>query len=146
MEDNKIFLRGLIVRAVIIVLLVIAVFSIQPIILGDSKPVTLKPSLPLTSEVAQAFTSSSLASLPVPGKDFQLQNVTYFHDKEWVVCNIKALSNKTTNGLIVMHRKQGIYVAALGPGTSFPTTATNNLPDDVGLYLVHLGATYEPVY
>ncbi len=137
--------KRIIIRLGILGLLLIAVLSVKPILLGNAKTVSLRSAPALSGQISQAFTNNSSNSLPVIGKDYRLQGTHYFDNNQWVVTNIIAITNQVSNSYIVMHKENGVYTAALGPGSSFPTTTTENLPADLGQYLNSLGVTYEPV-
>jgi len=142
--ENNSYLRKLFARLGIVAFLLLAVLLVKPVLLGGGKAVKLQPAALLTGQVAQALGSTDSGSLRVPGKDFQLRDVTYFQNKQWVYVRIVLLgSTKTDDAYAILHKKNGIYTAVLGPGTAFPSNTTNNLPDEVGLFLVHKGMVYD---
>lgn len=136
-------LKAVAIRTGIAILLVVALFVLRPAILGGHDAVTLQGAQTLTGQVSQAFTNSESHSLPIAGKDYELQNVTYLEDTQWVVANIHLLKSSTDDAIIVLQKKDGIYTTVLGPGTAFSNTVTESLPNNVGLYLAQLGVLYD---
>jgi len=141
--ENHQFLRKLVVRLGLITVLLLAVLLISPIMLGGGKEVKLKSAALLTGQVAQALDRVHGGNLQTPGKDFQLQDVTYFQDKQWVYVHIKPTDTHAQDSFAVLHKKNGIYTVVVGPGTEFDSNTTNGLPDEVGLFLVHKGMVYD---
>lgn len=138
-------IKKTIVRLCVLVLLAITALNIHTILLHGAKKVTLPDATPLTGPVSQSFTSGGLSKLPVYGTDYTLTNTKYFENNNWVVTEIKPKSTAVGDSWIILQKKDGVYTTALGPGTAFSSTYTNNLPSDVGLYLISIGATYDPV-
>ena len=137
-------MRSTVIRLSILAILLGAALFVKPILLGNAKVVTLQSAPPLSATISQAFTSSGYTTLPVMGKDYRLQNTRYFENGEWVVTVIRGISDKVSDGYVILKQVNGVYLVALGPGSILPSTSTDNLPTDVSQYLNHLGATYEP--
>jgi len=144
--QQKLLNRSTIVKAITTAVLVLVLLNVRTVLFGGANPVSLQPGTALGASISQAFTSGGSTTLPVIGKDYKLKSARYFDNQQWVVAQITGLTDRVTDGLIVLHMKSGVYTAALGPGSAFPTTSTENLPADVNLYLNGLGVTYEPVY
>lgn len=115
------------------------------LILGGVNPVALHSADPLVGRISQALTSTNQVSLPIPGKDYTVQSTHYFDNKTWVVATIKGNGNTITDGLFVLSQVNGTYNVILGPGTSFPRSATLAMPTDVQQYLYNGGYLYDTV-
>jgi hypothetical protein len=139
-ENNR-YLRKLGIRLGVVVVLLLAMLLIKPLVLNGGKVVRLQPAALLTGQIAQSL--GSMSSLPIPGKDFQLQDVTYFENKQWAYVHIQPTGPNTQDSFAILHQKDGIYTVVLGPGTAFSSDTTNNLPDSVGLFLIHKGMVYD---
>jgi hypothetical protein len=137
--------QGIITKLVILLVLLFTVFSIGPLILGSTKPIHLSPAPALGGVVSQAFTSGGSNTIPVFGRDYSLENVHNFENKQWVVATIQGTTtNVVTDGIIVLHQKNGVYTTALGPGSALAKPDVDSLPTAVGSYIDQLGVTYDP--
>lgn len=126
------------------VLLILAV-ALPKLVLQGAKSVSLTDAPALTGQISLAFTNDASHTLPQPGKDYVLTNTRYFDGNDWVVTGITAKGQLVTDGMVVLHKQDGIYRVAMGPGSSFPSTQASALPGDVQAYLGSIGAVYEPL-
>lgn len=133
-------------RAVIgLVVLVVATLVVRQLLTGGLSVVHLKSAPPLTGVVAQSLGQTAQdKKLPVPNKDFQLENVRYFDNRSWVVANVISVKGKTDPALIVLKQFGATYQVVLGPGTAFSADYLQSLPLDVGQYLTANGVFYGP--
>jgi hypothetical protein len=141
---NQTSMQGTVIRVSALVLLLIAVFTIRPILLGGGQKVTLQSAPELTGQVSQAFATTATGDLPAAGKDYKLYNTKYLENDDWIVTNFKWLNEYGNDGVIVLQKKDGIYNPMLGPGSAFPSTVTETLPPSVSLYLNSIGVLYDP--
>jgi len=118
--------------------------SYKSMLYGDAKLVTIASAAPLTGQISQALagTSGDQAVLPEAGKDYTLENVKYFDNKEWVFAGIKPVSNTIDSSDVVLQKKNGVYVVVLGPGSAFSRTTTLTMPSDIAQYLNQQGLLY----
>ena len=123
----------------------VALWVARLLITGGVNPITLQSADPVAGRISQALTSTSQVSLPVAGKDYRIQNTNYFDTKTWAVVVIKGINNTITDGLFVLTKVNGTYNVVLGPGTSFPRSATLAMPTDVQQYLYNGGYLYDTV-
>ncbi len=134
--------RKILLASLLLVIPLLGAAIIQRAILGGSIIVKLKPAPLLTGQVSQSLGANPDGSLPTYGKDYALQ-VRFFDNNVWMVGNIKSLKNTTDTAVIVMEKQGGSYRTMLGPGSAFPLTQVQSLPNDVGAYLSSQAAIYE---
>ena len=137
--------RRIVVMTSILVLPLCALWAVRLLILGGINPVTLQAANPLVGRISQALTSTEQVNLPIAGRDYKLQDTTYFDNKTWVVVSIKGTNNTITDGLFVLKQVGGVYSVVLGPGTAFPSSLTVAMPTDVQQYLKDEGYLYDTV-
>jgi hypothetical protein len=131
-------------RALVIIALLFVALVSRTLLLGGSKYVTLEPAPPLAGVISQGLISTgSTPSLPVPDKDFTIDDTYYFKDPAWVAVSIVQSKQSDNVALLILHTTGGIYRVVLGPGTAFPASYLQALPADVGQYLQDKGAVYE---
>jgi hypothetical protein len=125
--------------------LIVTTVVVRAITLEGAQVVRLQSAPPLTGVVSQALVSSrSDHKLPIGGKDYNLRDVKYFSGGSWVVATIVPTNDTADSSLIALHKVDGDYEAALGPGTSFSNSVLQDLPNDVGQYLNQKGVLYVP--
>lgn len=125
--------------------IIIATLVTKQILIGSAKAVSLAPAPPLTGIVAQSlYAGGSQTTLPVAGRDFTLADVHYFDGNDWAVATVKPINNSLNRALVILQRKQGMYIVVGGPGSAFPSDYLLSLPADVGNYLENQGVFYEP--
>ncbi len=135
-------------KIVIISVFIVPLFALwvtKLLILGGANQVTLQSADPLVGRISQALTSTDRVGLPIAGRDYTLKNTKYFDNNGWVVVSVKGKNNTITDGLFVLKQTNGVYSVVLGPGTSFPSSATVAMPTDVQQYLKDGGYLYDTV-
>lgn len=137
--------KRLIVLVTVCAILLLALVAVKPLIYGGVKPYTLSKAGPLVGRIAQSMSLPNSDALPVPGRDFELTNTTYFENKTWVVTTIKQLNGSSEGGMVVLKQVDGVYAIMLGPGTAFSSVDLKELPSDVVLYIKAHGVVYDPV-
>jgi len=131
-------------KILVVGIVFLILMNTKTIILGRTGAVKLDAAPGITGQVSQAFTTGGSTTLPVYNQDFTLSKTMYFENNAWVVTTIVPKKGNFNQSFLVMQKKNGVYVPILGPGTAFPRTITENMPDEVGLYLYSLGAVYDP--
>jgi hypothetical protein len=144
MQQQESYLERNWKKVLVVGIVFLLLVNTRTIVLGHYSQVQLDAATGITGQVSQAFTSGGSTTLPVYNQDFTLSNTRYFENNAWVVTTIVPKKNDFNQSFLVMQKKNGVYVPILGPGTAFPRTVTENLPDKVGLYLYSLGAVYDP--
>jgi hypothetical protein len=137
---EKTGMQGTIARGSILVILLIAAFTIKPLVLGGGQKVVLQDAPALSGQISQAFAITTKGTLPVVNKDYKIQTPVYFDNNEWAVVPLTWLTSGGNDTLLVLQKRDGIYTTVLGPGSAFPDTVTESLPNDVSLYLKRIGA------
>lgn len=103
------------------------------LILGSAPYARLQTASPLAAYVAPSLVTGS-GYMPQEGKDFNITGTHYYDDKRWVVVSINS-TGKSNRAFLVLQKMNGTYAVVLGPGSSFPSDVTQNLPPDVAEYL-----------
>lgn len=114
----------------LVALSITSAFLAPRIILGD-RVVAPKKATALAGQVAQALQTDT--SLPRPNGDFSISDAHYFSSDTWCVASV--LVKGTDPAFVVLKKVQGVFVAVLGPATSFDGSYVKNLPQDVADYL-----------
>ena len=116
------------------ILLLIAVAGRYAIFAGVL-PSTLNP-ITIEEEVARAVAAQDPnTTTPVLNKDFKVDNVQYFSNKEWVAARLKPLNKTTDTAFVVLKKQNAGYAMALGPGTDFSPEDTSGIPKEIADYL-----------
>ena len=132
--------RGLLIRLLPLALLAVVAIAVRAIVLGSTPMVNLKAAPSLTGIVSQSLAAAGpKTSLPVVGKDFELQNIHYLDNKSWVVASVKSISDNPSTSTIVMRQVDTDYQVVLGPGTAFSVNSSQAVPADVIKYLKTVG-------
>ncbi len=130
---------------ILILVLLLAGFSIKKIILGNTTTVNLSSAAPLVGQVAQSTSIMNGSNINTSVlNNFTLQNVTYYDNGTWALAHVTVPNNQADNGMVVMQKVGGFYVAVLGPGSLFPNSAIQGLPQDIQQYLNTKGYVYAP--
>jgi hypothetical protein len=134
------------VAFLLLALVVVATLIARFVLIGSAPSVRLSVAPPLTGAISQSLSSGGgLATLPQPGKDYDLQNTHYFDNNTWIVTTIQPITNKFNQSVVIMQQANGGYQVVLGPGSSFDNSYLLSLPTDVGQYLASKGILYESV-
>ncbi len=94
--------RRLLVMGSLLVLPLCVLWAARLLLLGGAYPVGLQAADPLVGGISQALTSTGQMGLPVAGRDYRLQDTTYFDNKTWVAVSVKGTNNTITDGLFVL--------------------------------------------
>lgn len=130
-------------KIIAIALLIGSMLATGPLVFGKARPVSIKSAPSFTGQISQAIISSRDKSLiPVAGKDYNLAGTRYFEEGAWVVTEMVPTSNNLNTGWVVLQKQGGVYEIVLGPGSSFPSNATHDLPAEVSKYLNLHGVLY----
>jgi hypothetical protein len=141
--DRKLIAR-LALISVLLLGLVGASLVVKTILLNGVTVVRLAPASSLAGVISQSLSPvESSNNLPQEGEDYTLSGTRYFYDKDWVVSVIQAKAGDKT--VLVLQSKDGIYYPVLGPGSAFPQSSLQNLPQGVKQYVTDMVASYEPL-
>lgn len=133
--SNKSLLKTLGVLAGLVLFSMLA----RLIITGGYPTVKLSPASVLDGPISVGIGQTSAGALPAAGKDYQIKNVRYFNDKEWVVVKILPLKTKADPAVLVLKKVDGVYQTVLGPAGQFSSSYLYVMPRDVGYYLSQQG-------
>jgi hypothetical protein len=131
---------------VVLAILVIATLIVRHL---GGQYVKLSSAPPLSGVVAQSLDlAGGTTIVPVAGKAFSLQNVSYFDNNDWVIATVSPSNGNTTitQALVVLQKKDGTFQVVLGPGTDFDSSYLTSLPADVGQSLEQQGVISEFSY
>jgi hypothetical protein len=135
--------KQLVIAFVSLVMLAAAVLVVRDVLLHGQPAIKLKPAPPLAGVISQSLgVSGSSHSLPVAGKDYNLQDTHAFDNHSWVVTSVVPARANADTAVAVLRNKDGFFQVVLGPGTAFPESSLQSLPADVSRYLVKQGLVY----
>lgn len=140
--ERKTMLKWGVVLGVICVGLCVLYVAGKSIILAGI-PITKLPESPsLHGQISQFLASSSETAPEALPQDFTITNTKYFATNAWAVAQIRDKKGNTDAGLVILEKKNGIFVPVLGPGTIFSKNDLYVLPEPVATYLTEKGVVY----
>jgi hypothetical protein len=140
--DRKIIKR-LVLISVLLLGLVGASLVVKAVLLNRVQVIRLAPASSLAGVVSQSLSPVESSNLPQEGEDYTLSRTRYFYNKDWVVSVIQTKAGDKT--VLVLQSKDGVYYPVLGPGSAFPQSSLQNLPQGVKQYVTDMVASYEPL-
>jgi len=142
-KDDNIIKRAFVAAAIPLGVLIIAFVARLSMLQGHALRQLAPANNDFAGAVAQGIGPNQQHTLQVYGKDFSLSSVKYF-DNTWALISVIPKNVSTDKATIILNKVDGMYRVVLGPGTAFPTVVLNELPLDLGQYLVNQGVIYEP--
>jgi len=122
--------QSLVFKAVLAVILLLAIFGCRRLVLGGAKPISLK-SDSLTAAIESSFASPASSSyMPIDGQDYSISQVSYFDDGSWAVAQLTPINNLSDPAKVVL-KKDGSYRTVMGPSNFFTDSDYAKLPADV---------------
>lgn len=139
--------KNILIITIPLLILIISLI-VRSAILGGGKSVTLADAPANSGIVAMNIVATGgNINIPQAGSDFNLTNINYFDNDNWIVAKITPTkSSSITTGIVILQKQDGIYKVMVGPGTAFDNSLLVTLPTDVGKYLSDNGYIYEFTY
>jgi hypothetical protein len=125
---------------------ILSSFLSRDYLLSGAQEINLARAESLDGVASQSLANSAISSsaLPAINKDFEVKEVRYFNNQDWVALKIGSLQVEADPAILILKKQSGMYMPVLGPGTAFSENDTQNLPPDVAEYLITEGAVYGP--
>ncbi|HSX46308.1 MAG TPA: hypothetical protein VLG27_04910 [Candidatus Saccharimonadia bacterium] len=123
-------------------LALVLIGGIFVLFIGFSHKKASRQQSSLNDQATQSVDTSYGIILPNGGVN--VEDVTYFDNKQWVVANLVPKEGVTDASTIVAQKQSDGYHIKVGPGTLFGTDQLQGVPDDVVQYLSDQGLLYIP--
>lgn len=144
MEGNM-DLKKIIITVIPFVLLAVAFSVLRAYFSGTTPYIQLSDKASPYGQVSQFLAATSGDGTPTnPPQDFSLTSTKYLENNTWVVTDVTKPTDTSSSGTLVLQKKNGLFVIAIGPGTAFNANDLLTLPVSVSTYLTEKGVVYGP--